>query len=337
MAHFPKVSIIIPVKRINDYIHESMDYLLALDYPSYEILIFPDEKDKVHSWPKTKIIASGKVGPAEKRDLALKYASGKILAFLDDDAYPRPDWLKKMVPLFRAGYVAGVGGPAVTPESDGILQKVSGAIFESYVGGGFARNRYLSIGKRREMDDWPTVNFLVWRDAFKEVGGFNCAYWPGEDTKLCLDLLGAGYKLLYNPNGIVYHHRRSDLFKHFKQIGNYALHRGHFAKIYPETSRKFGYFVPTIFDLYLIFLLITNGSRKYEITNLPIIHNSYFIILFSVPLVAYGLGLVADAIIISIRWRNPLVGLITIPMIFLTHVWYGIRFVQGLIVKKLGS
>jgi cellulose synthase/poly-beta-1,6-N-acetylglucosamine synthase-like glycosyltransferase len=327
MKYFPKISIIIPVKKINDYIHESMDYILDLDYPSFEILIFPDLKDKIHSWPKTKIIASGKVGPAEKRDLALKYASGKILAFLDDDAYPEPDWLKKMVPLFRNGQVAAVGGPAITPDSDGVLQKVSGAIFESYIGGGFTRNRYLPIGKKKEEVDWPTVNLLVWKEAFAEVGGFNCNYWPGEDTKLCLDFLTAGYKILYNPKGIVYHHRRSDLLKHFKQIGNYALHRGHFAKIYPKTSLKIGYFVPTLFDLYLIFLILI----LFRISNFE------FRILASIPLAVYALGLIIDAIIISLRWRNLFVGLITIPMIFFTHVWYGIRFVQGLIVRKLVS
>lgn len=325
MKSQPKVSIIIPVKRINDYIHESMDYVLNLDYPSFEVLIFPDERDRVHSWPKTRIIASGKVGPAEKRDLALKYASGKILAFLDDDAYPEPDWLKKMVPLFRDNNVAGVGGPAITPQSDGILQKVSGAIFESYLGGGFVRNRYLSIGKKKEIDDWPTVNFLVWREVFKEIGGFNCAYWPGEDTKLCLDFLEAGYKIIYEPRGVVYHHRRSSLFKHFQQIGNYALHRGFFAKKYPKTSLKIGYFIPTLFDLYLLFLVYVSF----------ILHTSYFILLFSIPIVVYALGLIVDAIIISLRWRSIIVGLITIPIIFLTHIWYGIRFVQGLIVRKL--
>lgn len=325
MKSQPKVSIIIPVKRINDYIHESMDYILNLDYPSLEVLIFPDERDRVHSWPKTRIIASGKVGPAEKRDLALKYASGKILAFLDDDAYPEPDWLKKMVPLFRDEKVAAVGGPAITPDSDGVLQKVSGAIFESYVGGGFTRNRYLPIGKRKEEVDWPTVNLLVWREAFAEVGGFNCNYWPGEDTKLCLDLLEAGYKIIYNPKGIVYHHRRSDLWKHFKQIGSYALHRGYFAKIYPKTSLKIGYFVPTLFVLYLLFIILI----LFRISNFE------FRILASIPLAVYALGLIIDAITISIRWRNPLVGLITIPMIFFTHIWYGIRFVQGLIVPRL--
>lgn len=325
MKSRPKVSIIIPVKEINDYIHESMGHILKLDWPSFEVLIFPDETDKVHTFPKTRIIASGKVGPAEKRDLALKYAKGQVLVFLDDDAYPRPDWLKKMIHNFRDGEVGAVGGAAITPSSDGVLQKVSGAVFESYLGGGFTRNRYLPIGRHRECDDWPTVNLLVWKDVFEEAGGFNSQYWPGEDTKLCLDILNAGYKIIYDPEGVVYHHRRSDLFKHFKQIGNYALHRGYFAKKYPKTSLKIGYFAPTAFVLYLVLL----------IAALFIIHNSLFTILFTMPLIAYVLGLIVDAIVISIRWKNPLVGLITIPMILFTHIWYGIRFVWGLIVRKL--
>lgn len=333
MKSNPKVSIIIPVKKINDYIHESMEYILALDYSNFEVLIFPDQTDRVHSWPKTRIIASRKVGPAEKRDLALKYANGKVLAFLDDDAYPKKDWLKKMIHNFQNGEVGAVGGAAVTPSSDGVLQKVSGAVFESYLGGGFARNRYLCLGKHCECDDWPTVNLLVRKDVFKESGGFNSQYWPGEDTKLCLDILNAGYKIIYDPEGVVYHHRRSDLIKHFKQIGSYALHRGYFVKKYPKTSLKLFYFIPTLFDLYLIFTIIFFFLRNYqlnEITKLQILP-----IIILLPIIFYIIGLIIDAIIISVRWRNPLVGLITIPMIFLTHFWYGIRFVWGLILPEL--
>lgn len=320
----PKVSIIVPVVAINDYILESVPKMLVLDWPDFEIIIFTDEKDDKHKWRKTRIIASGKVGPAEKRDLALKYAEGDILAFLDDDAYPEKNWLKMAIKHFNDPKIAGVGGPAITPRDDSILQKVSGAVFESYVGGAGARNRYLPIGSVKEIDDWPTVNLLVRKNVFEKVGGFDNTYWPGEDTKLCLDIKKAGYKLIYEPKAIVYHHRRSNLIKHFKQIGNYGLHRGHFAKIYPETSCKLFYFVPTLFDLYLIGLIV-----------LSLILNSYFLILVLLPLLLYFLGLFFDAIIISARWKNPLVGLFTIPMVFLTHVWYGIRFVQGSIIKKL--
>jgi len=320
-----KVSIIIPVIAVNDYIRESVPKMLKLKGADFEILIFPDLEDTKHSWPKTRLIASGKVGPAEKRDLALKYATGEILAFLDDDAYPEPDWLKKAICHFDDEKIGAVGGPAITPKDDGTLQKVSGAVFESYIGGAKARDRYLSIGKVKEVDDWPTVNLLVRKDVFEKVDGFDNTYWPGEDTKLCLDILHAGYKILYEPEAIVYHHRRSNLLKHFKQIGSYALHRGYFAKIYPETSLRPFYFAPTVFDLYLIALLV----------ELLTTYNLQLTTWFAIPLTAYCLLLVVDAIIISWRWKNPLVGLITIPMIFLTHVWYGIRFVQGLLTKKL--
>lgn len=334
MKKDPKVSIIIPVKEINDYIRESLSEILKLDWPDYEVLIFPDKEDKKHSWPRTRIIASGKCGPAEKRDLALKYAEGEILAFLDDDAYPRSDWLKKSIHCFvEDEKVAAVGGPALTPGNDGVLQKVSGAVFESYIGGGFTRNRYLCIGDHCLCDDWPTVNLLVRKDIFRQVGGFDSTYWPGEDTKLCLDIINAGYKIKYDPEAVVYHHRRANLWKHFKQIGNYALHRGFFAKKYPKTSLKIGYFAPTLFVLYLILLV-------FALTFIPqrgpwAGHYSLFIILFSIPLVAYGLGLIVDALIISTRYRNPLVGLLTMPMIFLTHFWYGIRFIWGLVITKL--
>ncbi len=321
----PKVSIIIPVIAVNDYIKESVPKILELDWPDFEIIIFPDKPDKKHKWPKTRIIASGKVGPAEKRDLSIKYAKGEILAFLDDDAYPERDWLVRAVRHFKNKKVAAVGGPAVTPADDGILQKTSGAVFESYLGGGATRNRYLPLGKKKEVDDWPTVNLLVRKDIFKAVGGFDNTYWPGEDTKLCLDIIHTGYRIIYEPKAVVYHHRRSNLLKHFKQIGNYALHRGYFAKIYPETSRKPFYFVPSLFDLYLIsFLIWPLALHRYP--------GSMF---YGVPLVLYFAILIIDAIIISWRWRQPVVGLLTAPMILLTHIWYGVRFVWGLVIPKL--
>lgn len=326
MNKHPKVSIIIPVREVNDYILESIPEILKLDWPEFEIIIITDKKDSKHHWPKTKMFFSGPVGPAEKRDLGAKEASGQILAFLDDDAYPKKDWLKKSIHCFvEDKKVAAVGGPALTPDHDGVLQKVSGAVFESYLGGGGARNRYLCIGDHCLCEDWPTVNLLVKKDVFLQVGGFDSHFWPGEDTKLCLDIINAGFTIKYDPEAVVYHHRRSDLLKHFKQTGNYALHRGHFAKIYPKTSLKLFYFVPTFFVIYFGFWILS----LFRVSSLE------FRFLFSLPLIIYGLGLIADAFIISFRWKNPLVGLLSIPMIFLTHIWYGIRFVQGLIAPKL--
>lgn len=322
----PKVTIIIPVKTINEYIRESLGYLQKLDYPNFEVIILPDGKEILKSSDiHLIIIKTGSVGPAEKRDMGAKVAKGEILAFLDDDAYPKADWLKKVIKIFKKSKIAAVGGPAITPESDGFWQKVSGAVFESYLGGGGARNRYLPIGKKRSVDDWPTVNLLVRKNIFLAVGGFDTNYWPGEDTKLCLDIINRGYKIIYEPRAIVYHHRRGDMIKHFKQVGNYAMHRGYFAKKYPETSLRLWYFMPTFFDLYLISFFILLFWLKHFPGGM----------FYAIPLFIYVLGLGLDGILIAWRWKNPLVGLMVMPIIILTHIWYGIRFIWGMIIDKL--
>ena len=141
------ISIIIPVREINAYIRESIPHIMDLDYPDYEVLIFPDEASEEH-FPRTRIIPTGPVGPAQKRDCALKVAKGTLLAFLDDDAYPDKNWLKAAVRHFGDEEVAAVGGPAVTPVDDSLLQKAGGGVFASFLGGGSYRYRYVPMAKR---------------------------------------------------------------------------------------------------------------------------------------------------------------------------------------------
>ena len=129
------VSIIIPVKEINNYVRESIPHILKLDYNDFEIIILTDTSDK-EIFPKARIIAKGPVGPAEKRDIGARHAKGEILVFLDDDAYPLPDWLKNAVKHFEDNNIAAVGGPAVTPPDDTFYQRISGAVFLSRISGG---------------------------------------------------------------------------------------------------------------------------------------------------------------------------------------------------------
>lgn len=337
-----KVSIIIPVIKINHYIRESVPEILKLK-ENIEIIILPNEKDSSVSWPKTRIIPTITSNPSLKRNLGVKEARGEIVAFLDDDAYPKKNWLKQALRHFTDANVIAVGGPAITPKSDSILQKASAAAFESFIGGGGTRNRYLSVGKTKEIDDWPSVNLLVHRHVFLNTGGFDPRYWPGEDTKLCLELLKYG-KIVYEPNAVVYHHRRGSLIKHLRQIGNYGLHRGHFARLYPQNSLKLFYLLPSLFSLYLILglLLLINFQFSIfpSINSGPLrgnfqsiyqfsIFNSQFITYYFIPLLLYFFLMFFDLILISLRYRNSLVGLATIPYIFFTHFYYGLRFIKG--------
>lgn len=313
-----KVSIIIPVREINDYIREAIPHHLQLDYPDYEILIFPDEPSE-ETFPKTRIIPSGKTGPAEKRDMALEYAQGEIIAFIDDDAYPRSDWLKNAVAHFDDPSVGAVGGPAVTAENDGILRQASGKVYESFLCSGGYTYRYVP-GKLMDAEDLPSVNLIVRKDVFAQVGGYDSNFYPGEDTKLCLDIIKEARKrIIYDPDVLVYHHRRKLFREHLKQSNNYALHRGYFAKVLPDTSRKLVYFIPSLFVLGLVagpFLALLWPPLWY---------------VYSAVLLLYFLLLVIS----TANLRHIRVWLLSIAGVFLTHVGYGIGFIRGLLSKEL--
>lgn len=321
-----KFSVIIPVQAINDYILETCDKLSKLKNRNFEIIIFPDEIGKnnkeMEKKLKARVIPTGKVSPAIKRDQALKYAKGTYLAFIDDDAYPNEEWLDVAEKHLQDENVSAIGGPQLTPLSDSFWQKVSGAMFLSPLSGA-AIIRFWPGEKVKEIDDWPTVNFIIRKSDFEKVGGFDSEYWPGEDTKLCLDILKRlKKKILYIPNLIVYHHRRAGFRKHLKQTGNYGLHRGYFAKAFPETSRKPMYFIPS---LLVLFILAGPIALFFPVVMLK---------LYLLGLEIYILVVIVSTFFILSKTRNFFVSIMTIPYLISFHIWYGIRFIQGFVFTK---
>jgi glycosyltransferase involved in cell wall biosynthesis len=313
-----KYSFIIPVKGINDYIREAVGKVLEIARDDYEIIVYPDEINN-ETWPKTRQIATGHVGPAVKRTRAIKEALGEILVFIDDDAYPEKNFLEILDRDFTEEKVKAVGGPALTPASDGFWQKVSGAVFLSPLSGGNPE-RYAPIGVKRLVDDWPSVNFSLRKAVFAELNGFDSEFWPGEDTKLCLDLIEKYPSgIIYDPELIAYHHRRAGLAKHLKQVGGYGLHRGFFAKKYSETSCRLKYFIPSLF---LLFVVLGAAASFYR----PIFRNIYL-----VGWALYILALTKSLVDIRRYEKKSLIALNAVYYIFLTHLVYGYNFLKGLV------
>jgi len=322
-----KFSIVIPVKAINEYVRETVLYIQALQNSNWELIILPNEVEP-EEWvdERIKIISSGRVGPAAKRDLGAINAKGEILVFLDDDSYPSPELLDVAAPYFENIEVVALGGPAITPPDDSFWQKVSGAVFLSKYSGGNPE-RYLSLGGVKEVDDWPSVNLMVRKQEFQEIGGFNSPYWPGEDTKLCLDLIEkTKKKILYLPNMKVWHHRRSGLIAHLKQVGAYGLHRGYFARVYPKTSRKLLYFMPSAFFIYVLLSLIAINFTDNKVAS---------IFLFFGWL-AYAYAIVRAYVDIK-KHEQKLIALIAVTYVVATHFWYGFCFIKGYFTKNFIS
>jgi GT2 family glycosyltransferase len=320
-----KFTIIIPVKAINDYVRETVPHIQAIARNDWELLVLPNEPDP-DEWndPRIRVVPSGMVGPAKKRDMGAEVATGEILVFLDDDSYPNPDLLDIANKYFADETVVALGGPAITPPEDSFWQRVSGAVFLSKFSGG-TPERYVPVGDVRTVDDWPSVNLMVRKNAFLEIGGFNSPYWPGEDTKLCLDLIKkTKKKILYVPQMKVWHHRRSGVIAHLKQVGGYGLHRGYFAKKYPDTSRKVIYLLPSAF---VIFVLISIFFPYFGFGMKWLLLTGWTI---------YGLTIVKAAIDM-VKYEPVTVAVAGAVYSVATHIWYGIRFLQGLLTKNLVS
>lgn len=319
-----KFSVIIAVRDITDFLKESISNLQKLDYKDFEVLIITDNPVTFDFNGDTRFFiydSSGSGNPSLKRNLGAQKAAGDILVFLDDDAYPSTNWLTVAAKIFEDPNVYALGGPAMTPPSAGFLEKVSGYILKSWLASGGTTFRH-TPEHERDIDDFPTVNLFVRKNAFDKVGGFILDFWPGEDTKLCLDLIKEySRKFKYSPKPIVYHHRRNVLKSHLKQISRYGNHRGQFARVFPENSRSLSYFIPSMFLVWLIF-----GGLG--LLFIPMLRPFYFVVL-----AIYASLLFVEAVKVSSVDKNMLTGVYFIAGIFLTHLVYGYNFLIGFIRK----
>lgn len=312
-----KISIIIPIGEKSDYLEETVHYILEQTHKDFEIIILPNNKIKDFKNKKIKVIETGKINPADKRDIGSGIAKGEVLAFIDDDAYPDKDWLKNALKNFENKEIVAVGGPGLTPKKDSFMQQIGGKILESKLASGTEDYR-CKIKKRKFVEDYPSFNFFVRKNTFDKIRGFDYRYWRGEDTALCLKLIKYG-KIIYDPNVVVYHHKRALFLKHLRQIWKCALYRGFFAKKFPKTSRKFAYFVPSLFLFGLLFGFIVS------------FYNLYLMIIYIDVLIIYFTLLIIE----SIKINDFKGAVILIPGIFLTHIVYGFAFLIGLIVGDI--
>ncbi|MHB8140336.1 MAG: glycosyltransferase [Vulcanimicrobiaceae bacterium] len=317
-----RVSVVIPLKRVNPYLEECLAHLRAQTYRAFDVYVVTDDPETLPvEGLRVHFLASGPVPPNVKRMLAGQHSKAEILAFIDDDAYPLPRWLENAVRHFDTPSVVGVGGPGMTPPMDAAMQQASGAVYASALVSGGYTYRFLPAALRT-VDDYPSCNLLLRREPFLRHVPACIRYWPGEDTKLCLALTrDEGGTIVYDPEVRVFHHRRPLFWQHFRQVWSYAVHRGFFSKRYPETSLRPAYFVPSVFVVANLALLLAWPWN-------PVVRQ------LAPYLVSIYAAVVALASLAAIRSHraNPLAVAVGI---YFTHMTYGTGFLVGLTRKEL--
>jgi len=312
MTH-PFVSIIVPCRTADPQTQECIRRCNQLEYGRFEIIVLPDHECSLEG---ARVVATGPVSPGKKRNIGASVARGEVLAYIDSDAYPRRDWLAKAVAHLESDGVGAVGGPGITPPEDSVFAHAQGVILSSFLMGGISA-RYAEKQSLEFSDDIHSVNLVAWKRVVEEAGGWNEDYWPGEDTLFCLSLKRLGYKLLFARDVVVYHHRRGSWRGYLRQIWGYGLHRGFFAKRFPENSRRLKYFFPSLFLLGLVvgpLLSLVFPAMGWVFLGVIVI---YFAAVLMQVLVNLKMGLMI---------------LLGLP---LTHLTYGAAFLKGVLARRL--
>jgi cellulose synthase/poly-beta-1,6-N-acetylglucosamine synthase-like glycosyltransferase len=257
----PFVSIVIPTTGNVKFIRGLVESAIKLDYPKdkFELILIGDKTTTLiekHSEIAVKagintIVEYYPVAAGQKRNIGAEKAKGSLIAFTDDDTILRKDWIKNSIKhLIENEDYVGVGGPNYTPKEELPFAKAVGRIF----GSKFLFSFRYTIGhsKAKEIAHNPTCNYIIKKNIVNEIK-FHETLWPGEDVEFDIRVRKAGYKILYAPDVVVWHHRRPRPTAFLKQMFNYGKTRAQVTKMHPS-SFDLRYFVFVIAFIVLISL-----------------------------------------------------------------------------------
>ena len=326
-----KFSIIITFKKQNENLFENLEYLNQQTFNNFEVILISENKVNINIKNylfKIIILKTDEEYPGIKRHEATKHANGDYFTFIDDDAYPSKFWLEVIYSNIKKYNYLALGGPAI----DIFNEKNIGTLFSftykcNYIGG--FPERYMSIYPNKLVNDWPSVNFTVEKDLYNSSKGFNYNLWPGEDTLLCNEL-SAQTKIVYIHDAIVYHHRRQNIYKHFKQLIGYSKMRGAFFLKRIRNSSHIKFVMPTLLLIYSM-ILLTISFFNFE--------NKFLIFLIiAIPAIIY-LIINIYCSVNSIKNQKLKYKFIPIYIIinYINHLIYGIGFLKGLIKSAISN
>jgi len=231
---WPSISVIVCTYNGSKSIKDTLESLTKLEYPNYEVIIVNDgSNDKTEEIAKEycnkygfSLITTENRGLSNARNTGLDSATGEIIAYLDDDACPDPNWLNYLALSFLKTNHAGIGGPNIAPEGDGII-----ADCVSHVPG----NPSHVLISDEKAEHLPGCNMAFRKDSLKAVGGFDPQFWiAGDDVDICWRLQQRGWTLGFSPSAVVWHHRRDSISSYWKQQFNYGKAEALLEKKWPE-------------------------------------------------------------------------------------------------------
>ena len=202
------VSIIIPSVSF-DYLTKKCVLTCKKFFPEAEILVLVDKYDYKTKNDIDELIICGPINISSKRNKAAYKASGKLLAFIDSDAFPDKSWLFTAVDQFEKNSdLVALAGPNIMPLDTIGYERLVGLVEKSPLV--TINGQYIKAKKKpRYVNVMPSCNLIVKKKFYLQIGGMNENLFGGEDFEFCKRMSTAGKKILYHPEAFVYHKCRS--------------------------------------------------------------------------------------------------------------------------------
>ncbi|HMP81823.1 MAG TPA: glycosyltransferase [Verrucomicrobiota bacterium] len=234
---WPRISVIVCTYNGSRTLRECLGGLKKVRYPDYEVILVDDgSRDNCADIGRefgVKVISTPNRGLSSARNTGMEAASGEIVVYLDDDAFPDPDWLYYLAGTFLKTDHAAVGGPNLAPPSDG-------NIAECVVNAPGGPVHVLLTDTVAE--HIPGCNMAFRKDRLQAIGGFDTAFRvAGDDVDCCWRIQQRGWTIGFSPAALVWHHRRNSVKAYWKQQQGYGKAEALLERKWPEKYNAVGH------------------------------------------------------------------------------------------------
>jgi glycosyltransferase involved in cell wall biosynthesis len=214
----PRISVCVCTYNGSSTLGETCAAISRLEYPHHEVIVVDDgstdtsaEIARAHGFT---VISTENRGLSSARNTALANATGEIVAYIDDDAMPDPQWLIYIADMFyRTDFVA-IGGPNLPVPGDGLVADAIAAA---------PGNPIHVLLDDREAEHIPGCNSAFRADALRAIDGFDPQFRSaGDDVDVCWRLEDRGWRIGYCAPAVVWHHRRRTVRGYLRQQRGYG-------------------------------------------------------------------------------------------------------------------
>jgi len=323
-----KYSIIVPVYNRPDEVDELLQSLCEQTAKDFEVVIVEDGsiktcKDVCDKYANILVLhyyTKENSGPGQSRNYGAERASGDYILILDSDVVLPTGYLAAIDKELLQQEAEAFGGPdAAHPLFTPVQKAISYSMTSFFTTGG------IRGGKAKLDKFYPrSFNMGIRKDVYLKLGGFTKMRF-GEDIDFSYRIVEAGYRPRLFQKAWVWHKRRTDFRKFFRQVYNSGIARINLEKRHPGTM-KIVHLLPTIFTVGVISLILISAIGRALMYYVD--REQFYWMCFAPwsPIILYSLLIFADS---SIKNRSLKVGLLSIPAAFVQLMGYGLGFIES--------